>query len=58
VEANCCFGLWLGIGGNRAEDVGLVYTPIPSRYENSDSTDLRLTVERGKQSHDVKFSAK
>ena len=40
------------------EDVGLVYTAIPERYEQRDKTDLRVTVTRGTQEHDIKLSAK
>lgn len=40
------------------EDVGLVYVPIPERYERREQTDLSVIVARGKQPHDVVLSAK
>jgi len=40
------------------EDVGLVYTPIPAKYEDLSTTNLTVKVERGKQEHDLTLSAK
>ena len=37
-------------------DVGLAYTPIPSKYEEIGTTDLTVTVEKGKQTHDIKLT--
>jgi hypothetical protein len=40
------------------KDVGLVYTPIPAKYEELSTTDLTVTVEPGKQSHDIDLARK
>lgn len=37
------------------DDVGLKYTPIPAKYEELNSTDLAVTVEKGDQSHDIRL---
>jgi hypothetical protein len=40
------------------DDVGLVYAPIPERYEQREKTDLTVTVKRGDQDHDIRLSPK
>jgi hypothetical protein len=40
------------------QDVGLVYTPIPQKYEDLATTDLTVTVEKGKQTHNITLTTK
>ena len=40
------------------DDLGLVYTPIPANYEDLATTDLTVTVRRGKQTQDITLTAK
>ncbi len=52
-----------GVAGSSAgmifpKDVGLVYTPIPPKYEDPARTDLAVTVEPGKQKHDIALTRK
>ena len=38
------------------QDVGLVFTPIPAKYEELTTTDLAVTVEKGQQAHEIKLT--
>ncbi|OWK36748.1 hypothetical protein [Fimbriiglobus ruber] len=40
------------------KDVGLVFVPIPAKYEELATTDLKVTVKSGKQTHDIKLASK
>jgi hypothetical protein len=40
------------------EDVGLVYTPVPTKYEDLATTDLTVTVQKGKQTFDITLTGK
>jgi hypothetical protein len=38
------------------KDVGLVFTAIPTKYEDVKTSDLRATLTKGKQTHAIKLS--